>query len=95
MRKIVVFDNETKKKKVVTLTSDYEASIKAMPNYQKNKDILMLKAQKYLKQSMYLRQALWKDVLMVAFAALMTTIALNYFISTTGKTGLFPGGLGL
>lgn len=58
MRKIVVFDNETKKKKVVTLTSDYEASIKAMPNYQKNKDILMLKAQKYLKQSMYLRQAL-------------------------------------
>ncbi|AVP49161.1 YitT family ABC transporter [Williamsoniiplasma luminosum] len=94
MRRIIIFDEQTKKKKTLTLTNEHEAKIKALPNFQKNKDQLMLKAQKFLEKKMYLRQAFWKDVMMVAFGALMTTIALNYFISTTGKTGLFPGGLG-
>lgn len=92
MRKITIYEN--RKKKIVSLTNREVEIIKESPSFVKIKNDLTVRTERNLMSAMYFKQAFWIDLLILAFASFMTTIALDYFISSTGKTGIFPGGLG-
>ncbi|QHX35890.1 YitT family protein [Spiroplasma sp. TIUS-1] len=55
---------------------------------------ILSKREKTLLMRHYLRYQLFFDVLKVALCALLVTITFDYFISITGKTGLYPAGVG-
>ncbi|ATZ16378.1 putative 5xTM membrane YitT family protein [Entomoplasma freundtii] len=92
MRKITIHENY--RKKIITLSDEEVEEIRNSPTFQKTKAGLITKAENNLMSAVYFKRAFWIDLLAIAFSALMTTIVLDYFISSTGRTGLFPGGLG-
>lgn len=92
MRKIILY--EKYKKKVIILSDQEVQEITSTPNYQVLYNNLLNKAERNLMSAIYFKQAFWMELLMIFFAALMSTIALDYFIISTGKTGLFPSGIG-
>lgn len=92
MRKITIHENY--KKKIITLTDEEVEEIRNSPNFQKTKATLITKAENNLMSAVYFKRAFWVDLLVIAFSAFMTTFVLDYFVSSTGRTGLFPGGLG-
>lgn len=55
---------------------------------------VLSKREKTLLMRHYLRHQMVFDVLKVALCALLVTITFDYFISITGKTGLYPAGIG-
>lgn len=71
---------------------DYN-NIKESYRYKKILNDLVAKAGIKLENKIYFKRGIWKDLIVLALAAFVTTIAMDYFISATGKTGLFPSGL--
>ncbi|QBQ07637.1 YitT family protein [Spiroplasma gladiatoris] len=55
--------------------------------------IISKREQRLLVQS-YFKNKFWKEFLKLILAAFIITIAFDYFISVTGRNGLFPAGLG-
>ncbi|AKU79600.1 YitT family ABC transporter [Spiroplasma turonicum] len=60
--------------------------------YIENK-IISKKEQNLLVQE-YFKKRFLKDFMMLVLAALLITIAFDYFVTPTGRTGLFPAGIG-
>lgn len=79
--------------KIVLFNKEDVATIKNHELYDKIHHNLLNKAQIKLERATYFKNAFWMEFLVLCLAALITTIALDYFISATGKAGLFPGGL--
>ncbi|UWD35358.1 YitT family protein [Mycoplasma cottewii] len=57
--------------------------------YKKNFE----KEKRSIKNRTYFKKHFLKDILVITLASLLTTISIDYFISSTGDAGLFPGGL--
>ncbi|QEH61761.1 hypothetical protein SCHIN_v1c05640 [Spiroplasma chinense] len=55
---------------------------------------IMSRREQILLVQTYFKTKFFKDLAMLALAALIMTISFDYFISSTGRTGLFPAGLG-
>ncbi|AHB36261.1 YitT family ABC transporter [Spiroplasma apis] len=56
--------------------------------------IVMSKREQRLLVQEYFKSKFWRELGKLALAALMITITFDYFISATGRTGLFPAGVG-
>ncbi|WP_338972982.1 YitT family ABC transporter [Spiroplasma endosymbiont of Panorpa germanica] len=63
-------------------------------NYSKIEKNLISRREQSILIANYFKMRFWKDLGMVAFSAFFVTIAFDYFITSTGPTGLFPAGLG-
>ncbi|WP_051418426.1 YitT family ABC transporter [Mesoplasma seiffertii] len=92
MRKIKIRSSDGQE--VLELSAAQLKEIKESPKYEKAHADLVAKAEKKLERQIYFKQGFWKDLLLISIAALGTTVAFDYFVSATGKMGLFPGGLG-
>ncbi|AUF83611.1 YitT family protein [Mesoplasma syrphidae] len=92
MRKIKIRSSDGQE--VLELSAAQLKEIKESPKYEKAHTDLVAKAEKKLDRQIYFKQGFWKDLLLISIAALGTTVAFDYFVSATGKMGLFPGGLG-
>ncbi|AKX34016.1 hypothetical protein SLITO_v1c03620 [Spiroplasma litorale] len=60
--------------------------------YIENK-IISKKEQTLLVQE-YFKKKFWKELLLLMLSSLLITIAFDYFVTPTGRTGLFPAGIG-
>ncbi|AXK51120.1 YitT family ABC transporter [Spiroplasma alleghenense] len=63
-------------------------------NFSKIEKNLISRREQSILIANYFKIRFWKDLGMVAFSAFLATIAFDYFITSTGPTGLFPAGLG-
>ncbi|QGS51879.1 YitT family ABC transporter [Spiroplasma tabanidicola] len=55
---------------------------------------ILSKREQILLVQNYFRNKFWKDLLKLMLSSLISTIAFDYFISITGRAGLFPAGIG-
>ncbi|ATX71048.1 YitT family ABC transporter [Spiroplasma clarkii] len=55
---------------------------------------IMSRREQILLVQTYFKTKFWRDLAWLTLAAFLVTIAFDYFISSTGRVGLFPAGIG-
>lgn len=81
-------------KKLLSLTEEQIQNIKTDERFEKIHEAEFSKAKHRYEVKNYYSRRFWKDLMWIALGALLTTIAIDFFISVTGNAGLFPGGFG-
>jgi uncharacterized membrane-anchored protein YitT (DUF2179 family) len=80
------------------LAKKYNKSLDRVPSDEELIDLirqdLVTKRQNSLLIKAYFKAQFWKELMMLFLATVFSTIAYDYFITTTGKTGIFPAGTG-
>ncbi|AHI53745.1 hypothetical protein SSABA_v1c03360 [Spiroplasma sabaudiense Ar-1343] len=76
------------------IEEQFEDKATQSANYSKIEKSLISRREQSILIANYFKIRFLKDLGMVAMAALFVTIAFDYFITSTGPTGLFPAGLG-
>ncbi|PPE06402.1 YitT family ABC transporter [Mesoplasma corruscae] len=81
-------------KKLLSLTEQEIHEIKTDERFDKIHENEFFKAKHRYEVKHYYSSLFWRDLLWIVLAAMLTTIAVDFFISVTGGAGLFPGGFG-
>ncbi|AJM71806.1 YitT family ABC transporter [Mycoplasma yeatsii] len=89
MQRIIYSQTEEK----INMSVDEINQLKQTEIYEKIYKKNFEKEKRSIKNRTYFRRNFWKDILVITLASLLTTISIDYFISSTGDAGLFPGGL--
>ncbi|MDQ0567819.1 YitT family ABC transporter [Mycoplasma yeatsii] len=89
MQRIIYSQTEEK----INMSVDEINQLKQTEIYEKIYKKNFEKEKRSIKNRTYFKRNFWKDILVITLASLLTTISIDYFISSTGDAGLFPGGL--
>ncbi|WP_031542892.1 YitT family ABC transporter [Mesoplasma photuris] len=92
MRKIKIRSSDGQES--ILISREQLEELKQDHKYEKSYDFYFKKAFQKIERTTYFKRAFWIELIWIALAALGTSIALSYLIAVTGKTGLFPGGIG-
>lgn len=88
---VETFQSKAEKKKFKKIYKSLSKEKKSDLSHIEN-EILSRREEILLVQT-YFKAKFWKDLAWLTLSALLITIAFDYFISVTGRTGLFPAGI--
>lgn len=92
-KKMETIDIDPQKVNTIEGNDSNQKVIKDLDMTHLENKIISKREQRLLVQS-YFKNKFWKEFLKLILAAFIITIAFDYFISVTGRNGLFPAGLG-
>ncbi|WP_338970755.1 YitT family ABC transporter [Spiroplasma endosymbiont of Labia minor] len=91
---IKTYDQSLSNVEIDNLAIKEEKPSKTKKKLNKNQSLLVSRKQQQIIISNYFKFSFAKELLSISIGVLIVTVAFDYFISSTGSSGLFPSGMG-